>query len=272
MDAMKLVILGAAGRMGRALAKVVAETPGARVSAAVARAGSIALGTDCGELAGAGHFGVAITEDLDAALAGADGVLDFTAPASSVAVAAKAARLGLVHVIGTTGLGLDDHAAIREAAAGGARIVQSGNMSLGVNLLAVLVEQAAKALGPDAFDLEILEMHHRHKVDAPSGTALLLGEAAAAGRGIDLAAQAVRVRDGHTGARPPGAIGFATLRGGSVVGDHMVVLAGEGERIELTHRADDRAIFARGAVRAALWARSQPPGLYSMRDVLGLAR
>ncbi|WP_062210702.1 4-hydroxy-tetrahydrodipicolinate reductase [Aureimonas sp. AU12] len=272
MDAMKLVIVGAAGRMGRTLVRVVAETPGVRVSAAVERTGSIALGSDCGELAGAGHAGITITEDLDAALAGADGVIDFTAPAFSVALAALAARRGLVHVIGTTGLGPANEAAIGEAARGGARVVKSGNMSLGVNLLAVLVEQAARALGPDLFDIEILEMHHRHKVDAPSGTALLLGEAAATGRGVDLSEASVRVRDGHTGAREAGTIGFATLRGGSVIGEHSVVLAGEGERIELVHRAEDRAIFARGAVRAALWANAQAPGLYSMRDVLGLAR
>ncbi|TIV21418.1 MAG: 4-hydroxy-tetrahydrodipicolinate reductase, partial [Mesorhizobium sp.] len=157
------------------------------------------------------------------------------------------------------------------AAARHATIVKSGNMSLGVNLLAVLVEQAAKALDPEDFDIEILEMHHRHKVDAPSGTALLLGEAAAKGRGIDLADSSVRVRDGHTGVRKAGSIGFATLRGGSVVGDHSVILAGTGERITLSHHAEDRAIFARGAVKAALWARGKKPGLYSMRDVLGLS-
>ena len=268
-EPMKLVILGAAGRMGRTLVRVVKETDGTKLSAAIEREGSLALGTDAGELAGAGHLGVPVSSDLAAALDAADGVIDFTAPASSVAVAAEAAKRGLVHIIGTTGCSEADDAAIAQAGEAGARIVKSGNMSLGVNLLAVLAEQAARALGPDAFDIEILEMHHRHKVDAPSGTALLLGEAAAAGRGIELKDQSVRVRDGHTGPREAGTIGFATLRGGSVVGDHQVILAGEGERIELGHRAEDRAIFARGAVRAALWARGQTPGLYSMRQVLG---
>ena len=202
------------------------------------------------------------------AFAEADGVLDFTTPAASVAFAALAAKAGIVHVIGTTGLAKSDEAQIK-AAAKRAVIVQSGNMSLGVNLLAVLVRQAARALDPD-FDIEILEMHHKHKVDAPSGTALLLGRAAAEGRGVDLGKTSVRVRDGHVGPRREGSIGFATLRGGSVVGDHSVILAGTGERITLSHEASDRAIFARGAVRAALWARGRKAGLYSMRDVLGL--
>lgn len=271
MSEIRLAVLGAAGRMGRTLVRIVSETEGARVGAAIERAGSIALGNDCAALAGAGHAGVAITDDLNVALDGVDGILDFTAPGASVSVAQAAAARGLVHIIGTTGFSADDEERIRDAAARGARIVKSGNMSLGVNLLAVLVEQAARALGPDAFDIEILEMHHRHKVDAPSGTALLLGQAAAHGRGVDLAEQSVRVRDGHTGARDAGTIGFASLRGGSVVGDHTVILAAEGERIELSHRAEDRSIFARGAVRAALWAKDKPAGLYSMRDVLGLS-
>jgi 4-hydroxy-tetrahydrodipicolinate reductase len=173
-----------------------------------------------------------------------------------------------VHVIGTTGLGSSDFETLRQAARA-ARIVQSGNMSLGVNLLAGLVRRVAATLGPD-FDVEILEMHHRMKVDAPSGTALLLGEAAAAGRGIALSERAIRVRDGHTGARGAGEIGFATLRGGTVVGDHSVIFAGAGERLELAHRAEDRGIFAHGAVKAALWARDKAPGYYTMDDVLGL--
>jgi 4-hydroxy-tetrahydrodipicolinate reductase len=270
MDAMRVVILGAAGRMGRTLVRLVHEAPDLELAAALERPGSGALGSDAGSLAGVGELGVPVTDDLDAALSGAHGVIDFTAPAASVALSRETARRGLVHVIGTTGCSADDDEAIARGAADGARIVKSGNMSLGVNLLAVLVEQAARALGPDAFDIEVLEMHHRHKVDAPSGTALLLGQAAAAGRGVGLADASVRVRDGHTGPRSPGTIGFATLRGGSVVGDHEVILAGEGERITLSHHAEDRAIFARGALRAALWARSRPPGLYSMRDVLGL--
>ncbi|MEF2550381.1 4-hydroxy-tetrahydrodipicolinate reductase [Aurantimonas sp. A2-1-M11] len=269
MSAMKLVVLGAAGRMGRTLITVIGETEGAVLSGAVERQGSEAIGQDAGMLAGAGTLGITITADIDAALEGADGIIDFTAPDASVAMAERAADRGLVHVVGTTGCSHEQDAAIA-ACAERTRIVKSGNMSLGVNLLAGLVEKAARALGPEAFDIEILEMHHRHKVDAPSGTALLLGEAAARGRGIDLAANSVRVRDGHTGPRPEGAIGFATLRGGSVTGEHSVILAGEGERIEISHLATDRAIFARGAVRAALWAKDRSPGLYTMADVLGL--
>jgi 4-hydroxy-tetrahydrodipicolinate reductase len=178
------------------------------------------------------------------------------------------AQSGLVHIIGTTGFSRQDELEI-DVASENARIVKSGNMSLGVNLLAALVKKAAASLGPD-FDIEILEMHHKAKVDAPSGTALLLGEAAAAGRELELSKHSIRVRDGHTGARPEGDIGFATLRGGSVVGDHNVILAGQGERIELGHRAESRDIFARGAVRAALWAKDQKPGKYSMVDVLNL--
>src|SRR5690606_7952711 len=189
-------------------------------------------------------------------------------PSASVEFAALAAQARIVHVIGTTGFE-DGQIEKLDAAARHAVIIRSGNMSLGINLLAALVKKAAAAL-PD-FDLEILEMHHRDKVDAPSGTALLLGEAAASGRKVDLADKAVKVREGHTGARATGAIGFATLRGGSVVGEHAVILAGPGERIELGHKAEDRAIFANGAVRAALWGKDRPPGHYSMADVLGIA-
>ena len=271
MADMQLVVVGAAGRMGLTLVRLLHQTPGVALSGALERPGAAGLGRDAGDLAGVGATGVALTSDLDAALDGADGLLDFTAPASSLRLAGAAAGRGLVHVVGTTGFAPEDEAAIRAAADAGARIVKSGNMSLGVNLVAALVERAAQTLGPAAFDIEILEMHHRHKVDAPSGTALLLGTAAARGRGTALSDVAARARDGHTGPRPDGAIGFATLRGGSVVGDHSVVFAGEGERIEIAHRAEDRAIFGRGAIAAALWARSQPPGLYAMRDVLGLA-
>ncbi|MEW9806732.1 4-hydroxy-tetrahydrodipicolinate reductase [Mesorhizobium marinum] len=269
MTDMGLVVVGAAGRMGQALIRAIAATPGARLAAAIERKGASEIGRDAGELAGLGPIGVTIADDPLPAFAKADGVLDFTAPAATVEFAGYAAQARIVHVIGTTGLGPEHEAGIA-AAARHATIVKSGNMSLGVNLLAVLVEQAAKALGPEDFDIEILEMHHRHKVDAPSGTALLLGEAAAKGRAIGLADNSVRVRDGHTGPRPEGSIGFATLRGGSVAGDHSVLFAGPGERITLSHVAEDRAIFARGAVKAALWARGRKAGLYSMRDVLGL--
>lgn len=266
---MGLVVVGAAGRMGRTLIRAIHDTDGAELVAAVERQGSSFVGKDAGELAGVGHLGIAITDDPLQAFARADGVLDFTVPAATVEFAGYAAQARIAHIIGTTGCSAEDEAKIA-AAARHATIVKSGNMSLGVNLLAVLVEQAAKALDAADFDVEVVEMHHRHKVDAPSGTALLLGQAAAAGRGVGLGEHAVRVRDGHTGARPQGAIGFATLRGGSVVGDHSVILAGPGERITLSHHAEDRSLFATGAVKAALWAHGKKPGLYSMRDVLGL--
>jgi 4-hydroxy-tetrahydrodipicolinate reductase len=267
---MGLIVVGAAGRMGQALIRTIAEIDGVHLAGAIERPGSDALGRDAGELAGLGTNGVLITDDALPVFAKAEGVLDFTAPAATLEFADLAAQARIVHVIGTTGMD-ESHEARLEAASRHARIVKSGNMSLGVNLLSVLVRQAAKALNAADWDIEVLEMHHRHKVDAPSGTALLLGEAAAEGRGIELAEHSVRVRDGQTGAREAGSIGFATLRGGSVIGEHSVILAGEGEIVELTHKATDRSIFARGAVRAALWARGQKPGYYSMLDVLGLS-
>lgn len=270
IDTMGLIVVGAAGRMGQSLIRAIAEIDGVHLAGAIERAGSDALGRDAGELAGLGANGVAITDDALPVFARAEGVLDFTAPAATLEFAELAAQARIVHVIGTTGMD-ESHDAKLHAASRHARIVKSGNMSLGVNLLSVLVRQAARALDAGDWDIEVLEMHHRHKVDAPSGTALLLGEAASEGRGIGLGQHSVRVRDGHTGPREPGSIGFATLRGGSVVGEHSVLLAGEGETIELTHKATDRSIFARGAVRAALWARRQKPGYYSMLDVLGLS-
>jgi 4-hydroxy-tetrahydrodipicolinate reductase len=254
--------------MGRSLVKTISETHGCRLVGAIEREGSLALGQDAGLLAGCGDAKVPITDDPLTAFAQTDGVLDFSTPAASMTFAALAAQARIVHVIGTTGLSETDYAKL-EAAARHARIVQSGNMSLGINLLASLVRTVAATLGED-FDIEVLEMHHRMKVDAPSGTALLLGEAAAAGRKVALKERSVRVRDGATGARNPGDIGFATLRGGTVIGDHQVIFAGPGERIELVHRAEDRNVFARGAVRAALWAVDKKPGYYSMADVLGL--
>jgi 4-hydroxy-tetrahydrodipicolinate reductase len=267
---MKLVVVGAGGRMGQALIRVIHETPGVTLHAAIEREGSPFVGKDAGELAGTGPLGVAVTSDPLQAFLHAEGLVDFTAPAATVVFAGLAAQARIVHVIGTTGCSAPDEENI-EAASRHARVVKSGNMSLGVNLLAVLAKQAAAALPANGWDIEVVEMHHKHKVDAPSGTALLLGEAAAQGRGIDLAEQSVRVRDGHTGPRAEGTIGFATLRGGSVVGDHSVILAGEGELVTLSHSARDRSIFARGAVAAALWARDKKPGFYSMLDVLGLA-
>ncbi len=268
MNGLRIVVAGAGGRMGQALIGAVAADPDTRLAGALDRDGAEVVGADSGVISGLGENGIAVTSDPLPLFAAADAVLDFTAPDASVAYAELTAQARLVHVIGTTGFGAGHEEKIR-AAGRHARIVKSGNMSLGVNLLAALVRRAAAALGPD-YDLEVLEMHHRHKVDAPSGTALLLGEAAAEGRGVDLDEVSVRVRDGHTGPRQEGTIGFATLRGGSVVGEHSVILAGEGERVELTHRAQDRTIFARGAVKAALWGFDKKPGLYTMADVLGL--
>ncbi len=269
MADMKIVVAGAAGRMGQSLIRAVADVPGIVLSAALEQAGSPNLGQDSGALAGIAANGIAITDDPLPVFAAADGVLDFTVPAATIEFAALAAQARIVHVIGTTGMNAEHQARI-EAAARHARIMQSGNYSVGVILLSVLVKQAAAALKATDFDIEVLEMHHKHKIDAPSGTALLLGEAAAEGRGIDLNTNSTRTRDGITGARDDGTIGFATLRCGSIVGEHSVFLSGDGETIELSHRATDRQIFARGAVKAALWAFDQKPGLYSMLDMLGL--
>ncbi|CAN5341015.1 4-hydroxy-tetrahydrodipicolinate reductase [soil metagenome] len=265
---MKIAIAGAAGRMGRVLTRMVHETKGITVAGGIEPEGSPHRGADMGSLAGIGELGVTITDDPLPLFTHIDGLIDFTVPAATLALSELSAQARIVHVIGTTGIDAAGEKRI-EAAARHARIVKSGNMSLGVNLLAVLVKKAAAALGPD-FDIEILEMHHRHKIDAPSGTALLLGRAAAEGRQISLDKNSVRVRDGHTGARPEGHIGFASLRGGSVVGEHTVMLSGPAERIELTHRAESRDLFARGAIAAMLWANDKKPGLYSMQDVLGL--
>ena len=268
MSDMRLIVAGAGGRMGRTLVRAIAEAKGVALAGAVEGPGSPHIGEDSGVLAGLPANGIALTHDLPTLAAKADGLIDFTVPQASLAMAAVAAKAGLVHVIGTTGFSPDDESALAQAARS-ARIVKSGNMSLGVNLLAALVKRVAATLDAD-FDVEILEMHHNKKVDAPSGTALLLGRAAADGRAVALDERSVRARDGHTGARRAGDIGFATLRGGSVVGDHTVIFAGQAERIELAHKAEDRMIFARGALKAALWARDQKPGLYSMTDVLGL--
>jgi 4-hydroxy-tetrahydrodipicolinate reductase len=264
----RIGIVGAAGRMGRMLIEEIVGTPGAALAAASESPGHATLGSDAGVVAGVKPLGIRIVPDPKVVFEIADAVIDFTVPKASVAHAGLAAAQRKALVIGTTGLGAEDAAALRQAAER-TPIVWAPNMSLGVNLLIALTERVARALGPD-YDIEILEMHHKHKVDAPSGTALGLGRAAAAGRGIALDANAVKSRDGHTGPRKSGAIGFATLRGGDVVGDHRVIFAGEGERLELVHRATSRRIYSRGAVRAALWAGARPPGLYDMADVLGL--
>lgn len=260
-------IVGAAGRMGRALTRAATAQDGCRVGFASERSGHDALGRDAGALAGLDELGVALSDDTAALFDGAGAVLDFTAPAATVAHAKLAAQTGTVLVTGTTGLEPAQQKEI-EAAAKTAAIVQAPNFSIGVNLAMALTERAAAVLGDD-FDIEIVEMHHCHKVDAPSGTALGLGRAAARGRGVDLDKAAVRGRDGQTGERQRGAIGFASLRGGDVIGDHTVMFAGAGERVEITHKAGGREIFAAGAVRAALWAADKKPGLYSMQDVLG---
>jgi 4-hydroxy-tetrahydrodipicolinate reductase len=268
MADMRLIVAGAGGRMGRALTRVISEAPGAVLAGALEAPGSELLGKDAGVLAGLPENGVKLSADLWALSANADGILDFTVPAATIANVAIAAERKLVHVIGTTGLSGSDMAVIKSVTSR-AVVVQSGNMSLGVNLLAALVKRVAQSLDTD-FDIEILEMHHKAKIDAPSGTALMLGEAAAAGRGVDLHLHSARGRDGITGARKAGDIGFAALRGGTVTGEHSVIFAGAMERIELTHRAEDRTMFAQGAVKAALWAKDKKPGLYSMADVLGL--
>ena len=268
MGDMRLVVTGAGGRMGQTLVRAIIETRGVALAGAIERTGSPALGQDAGRAAGLDEIGVRITDEPLELLTQADGIIDFSAPAATVEFAALAAQMRIVHVIGTTGLVPEDEARIK-AAARHAVIVKSGNMSLGVNILAALVRRVAQTLD-ESFDIEIIEMHHNRKVDAPSGTAVLLGRAAAEARGIELETRSDRIRDGHTGARRPGNIGFATLRGGGVVGEHTVIFAGDGERIELTHKAESRMLFARGALRAALWGRGRKPGIYGMDDVLGL--
>ena len=269
MSEMRLMVAGAGGRMGRTLVKAIADNKGCKLTGALEDARSPLIGWDAGTLAGLGENHVKLSGDPAKIIDEIDGIIDFTIPAATVSYAALAAKAKKVHVIGTTGLSADDEAKIKDAAKT-AVIVKSGNMSLGVNLLAALTRRVAKTLDT-SFDIEILEMHHNQKIDAPSGTALLLGKAAAEGRGIDLDKRAVKSREGHTGARKAGDIGFATLRGGTVVGEHSVIFSGPAERIVLEHKAEDRMIFASGALHAALWARNQKPGLYSMADVLGLA-
>jgi 4-hydroxy-tetrahydrodipicolinate reductase len=268
MPDMRLIVAGAGGRMGRTLVKAITETPGLLLAGATEGEGSPLVGQDSGVLAGLPPNRVLVTSDVRALTMAADVILDFTVPAATVKLSALAAETRLAHIIGTTGMSAADDAVVAEAAKKTA-IVKSGNMSLGVNLLAVLTKKVAAALDEE-FDIEIVEMHHNKKIDAPSGTALLFGEAAAQGRKINLKTHSERGRDGHTGARKIGSIGFASLRGGNVAGDHTVIFAGFDERIELTHKATDRMIFARGALKAAKWVQGRPPGLYSMLDVLGL--
>jgi 4-hydroxy-tetrahydrodipicolinate reductase len=266
--ALKIGIIGCAGRMGQMLVRTVAANDRCLVVGGSEQPRSAAIGRDLGLVAGIDALGVSVTDDPADLFGQADAVLEFTSPAATIQHAELAAKKKKIHVIGTTGFEPPQLAALQRAAKQTA-VVMAPNMSVGLNLLLRMVEQMARALDVD-WDIEILEMHHRHKVDAPSGTALALGRAAAAGRGTDLDHVAKRVRDGITGARRRGDIGFAVLRGGDVVSDHRVIFASEGERVELTHSATSREIYARGALRAALWAQGRPPGLYSMADVLGL--
>lgn len=263
-----IVVLGVAGRMGRMLVRAIGESPAARLVGASERPGHAWIGQDVGTATGGAPLGVTVVDDPLEIFVHAHAALDFTAPEATMHHAELAAQARLTHVIGTTGLERG-HLERLAAAARHAVIVRAGNMSVGVNLLTVLARRVAEVLGPE-YDIEIVEMHHRAKVDAPSGTALMLGEAAAAGRRINLADAALRGRDGITGPRPEGAIGFASLRGGDVIGEHEIIFAGPGERVALRHVATDRMLFARGAVRAALWGRERAPGLYDMIDVLGL--
>jgi len=269
-----IAVTGVSGRMGQMLVRAIGEraTAGqgdAVLAGATERSGHPWVGRDLGEAMGGAANGITVSDDPLPVFAEVRAVLDFTTPEATVAHAEIAAQARLVHVIGTTGFRDEDLLRI-SAAARHATVIRAGNMSLGVNLLTVLTRKVAAALDPD-FDIEIVEMHHHHKLDAPSGTALMLGEAAAEGRGVELRDIADRGRDGHTGARQRGDIGFAALRGGDVVGEHDVIFAGMGERVVLRHIAADRMIFARGAVKAALWGQSRKPGEYSMIDVLGLA-
>jgi 4-hydroxy-tetrahydrodipicolinate reductase len=262
------VVMGASGRMGQMLIAALGDTPALRLSAAVERPGHDWIGQDVGTAMGGAALGVTVTDDPLEAIASAQAILDFTAPAVTVATAALAAQAGAVHIIGTTGMTAEDLAKI-DAAACHTVIMRAGNMSLGVNLLVALTAKVAAALDVE-FDIEVVEAHHRHKVDAPSGTALMLGEAAAEGRGVALSDVYEAARDGITGARKQGAIGFSAIRGGDIVGEHDVIFAGPGERIVLSHKASDRALFAKGALRAAIWGQDKAPGHYSMADVLGL--
>ena len=264
----KIGVAGCAGRMGQAIIRQVSQTGGCLIAGGVEPDGHQAVGEDLGSLAGLDPLGIAVTTDADALFQASDVVIEFSVPEATVLHAGLAAQSGTGFIAGTTGLDSGEQLQI-EAAAARAPIVQAANFSLGINVLLALTTKLSGLLNED-FDIEVLEMHHRDKVDAPSGTALALGRAAALGRGVDLDAVADRGRDGITGARRRGDIGFAVLRGGNVAGDHSVVFAADDERIELSHRATDRAIFARGAVQAALWVSGKPPGLYGMADILDI--
>ncbi|WP_409360882.1 4-hydroxy-tetrahydrodipicolinate reductase [Bartonella heixiaziensis] len=266
---MRLTVVGANGRMGRELITAIQRRKDVELCAVLVRKGSPFVGKDVSTLIGSNFLNIRITDDLENAFSKTEGILDFSQPQASILYANYAAKKSLVHIIGTTGFSKTEEVQIADFAKY-TTIVKSGNMSLGINLLANLVKRAAKALESDDFDIEIYEMHHADKVDAPSGTALLLGQAAAEGRNVMLKDMCVSGRNGHTGKREKGTIGFACSRGGTIVGDHSVTFAGSNERIVLSHAAQERSIFANGALKAALWAKNHKNGLYSMLDVLGL--
>lgn len=266
--ACKIAVAGANGRMGRVLVDAALQNPQAELGAALVRSGSPLVGQDAGQLAGTGSANCAIYDDVHLASPHFDVLIDFTSIEATLANLAVCRAAGRAMVIGTTGFSAEQKAVLAEAGQD-IPVVFAPNMSIGVNVLLSVVAQTARLLG-EGYDVEIIEAHHRHKVDAPSGTALRLGEAVAEAYDRNLADVAVYGREGHTGARDPKTIGFATVRGGDVVGDHTVLFAGIGERIELTHKASSRMTFAQGAVRAAIWLQHQPPGLYDMQDVLGL--
>jgi 4-hydroxy-tetrahydrodipicolinate reductase len=268
MAGTKMGVVGCGGRMGRMLVAEIAATEGCSIAGGSAARGSGYVNQDIGELAGIGRIGIPIGDTVEKLMRDSDVVLEFTSPDATVEHAELAANLGTAMVIGTTGLSPEQGERVRGAARN-IPVVWAPNMSLGVNVLLSVVEEVAKRLGPD-WDVEIMEMHHRGKVDAPSGTALALGHAAAAGRGVRLEDVEQRARDGITGPRRAGDIGFAALRGGDVTGDHHVIFAGAGERLEIIHRATSRAIYAKGAVRAARWVVARPPGVYGLKEVLGL--
>jgi len=263
-----IVITGASGRMGQMLIGQVSASDRVHLAGAVERAGHAWVGQDIGVAMGGTAVGVIVTDNAAEAMQGAQAVIDFTAPEATLAFAKIAADAGVVHVIGTTGM-TDAQIGALDGPAKQTVIVRAGNMSLGVNLLTQLTKRVAAALDED-FDIEVIEAHHNQKVDAPSGTALMLGEAAAEGRGVALADVSDRGRDGITGARKRGDIGFTAIRGGDIVGEHDVMFAAAGERIILRHIASDRAVFARGAIKAAVWGQGKPAGAYDMLDVLGL--
>jgi 4-hydroxy-tetrahydrodipicolinate reductase len=267
-DPIRVAITGAAGRMGRALVQALNDTPGVTLTAALERPGLDVVGADAGEVAGLGRVGVEISTDLGAALDRFDTLIDFSVPAATLAAVARVVRAGRNVVIGTTGFDAAGRQAI-QAAAGEVAVCMAPNYAIGVNVTFKLIELAARVLGEDV-DVEVIEAHHRNKIDAPSGTAVRMGEILANVLGRDLAKDAVYGREGVTGVRARRTIGFETIRAGDIVGDHTVMFAGTGERLEITHRASSRANFANGAMRAVKWLRGQPAGLYDMQDVLGL--